>query len=82
MVKIPMYVLLTFFVWGKLQEDVQAVKIKTVISTLKKTPAVLNAIKNTKKLPKKLPIKKPLSKLLRYALKNVLGIKNNLNPDT
>ena len=82
MMKISIYVRLIFFVLGRLQEDDQVIKIKTVISTFKKTPAVLKAIKKIKKLPKKLPIKKPWSKLQRLALKNVLVIKDNLNPDT
>ena len=59
MMKISIYVRLIFFVLGRLQEDDQVIKIKTVISTFKKTPAVLKAIKKIKKLPKKLPIKKP-----------------------
>ena len=79
--RISVYVLLMFFVWGRLQSEVQSIKIKTVLKTIKKSPAVLKVVKKIKKLPKKLP-KKALTRLQRLALKNVLGIKDNLNPDT
>ena len=79
--RVSVYVLLMFFVWGRLQSEVQSIKIKTVLKTIKKSPAVLKVVKKIKKLPKKLP-KKALTRLQRLALKNVLGIKDNLNPDT
>ena len=79
--RISVYVLLMFFVWGRLQSEVQSIKIKTVLKTIKKSPAVLKVVKKIKKLPKKLP-KKALTRLQRLGLKNVLGIRDNLNPDT
>ena len=66
---------------GRLQSDVQSIKIKTVLNTMKQSPAVLKVEKKIKKLPKKLP-KKTLTRLQKLALKNVLGIRDNLNPDT
>ena len=79
--RVSVYVLLMFFVWGRLQSEVQSIKIKTVLKTIKKSPAVLKVVKKIKKLPKKLP-KKALTRLQRLGLKNVLGIRDNLNPDT
>ena len=79
--RISIFVLITFFVWGRLQSDVQAIKIKTVLKTIKKSPAVLKVVKKIQKLPKKLP-KKTLTRLQKLALKNVLGIRDNLNPET
>ena len=79
--RISIFVLITFFVWGRLQSDVQSIKIKTVLKTIKKSPAVLKVVKKIQKLPKKLP-KKTLTRLQKLALKNVLGIRDNLNPET
>ena len=79
--RISIFVLITFFVWGRLQSDVQAIKIKTVLKTIKKSPAVLKVVKKIQKLPKKLP-QKTLTRLQKLALKNVLGIRDNLNPET
>ena len=65
--RISIFVLITFFVWGRLQSDVQAIKIKTVLKTIKKSPAVLKVVKKIQKLPKKLP-KKTLTRLQKLDL--------------
>ena len=77
------FVLIIFFVWGALlplQNEASPVKIKTILKMAKKAPAALIKINKIVKLPK-LPIK-PLTDLQRSALKNVLGIKDNLSAAT
>ena len=78
------FVLIIFFVWGALlplQNEASPVKIKTILEMAKKAPAALKKINKIRKLPIKLAIR-PLTDLQRSALKNVLGIKDNLSAVT
>ena len=77
------FVLIIFFVWETLplQNEASAVKIKTILKMVKKAPAALKKVNKIRKLPIKLLIRF-LTNLQRSALKNVLGIKNNLSAET